>query len=199
VSAGKDVALPVALLAAIGERMAAAAQVSADESDAKAVPLTRLARLEAQGLQLQQLAHIAMRVAGGGTPLRREQVDLGLALVQTVAEWSGEAARLGVELHGPALGDAVHTSPAAVKHLLDLLLEHALQQGSSVRLQLESPADGRGVCVVARISSAPASACPARETAAWQLLHWFSRALGWAAEREALAQGERAAVLLPRA
>ncbi|MFO1286479.1 MAG: hypothetical protein U1F49_08070 [Rubrivivax sp.] len=90
---------------------------------------------------LQELAHVVARAQ----QLRQESVDLGLALLQTVAEWSAEAARQGVELHGPACSEPVMANPAALKHLLDLMVEHALQQGRAVRMQIELPADGGGV------------------------------------------------------
>ncbi|MBL8286872.1 MAG: HAMP domain-containing histidine kinase [Rubrivivax sp.] len=184
-------ALPLPLLAAVGERLAAVA------SRAIASPATaagELARLEAFGLQLQELAHVVARAQ----QLRQESVDLGLALLQTVAEWSAEAARQGVELHGPACSEPVLANPAALKHLLDLMVEHALQQGRAVRLQIELPADGGAVRLVAAVSSEPAAQSPARDTLASSLLQWFARALGLPVEREAVPRGERVVVALPR-
>jgi len=147
------------------------------------------------GLQLQELAHIV----GRAQQLRRESVDLGLALLQTVAEWSAEADRLGAELHGPTHSVMVTANPAALKHLLDLMVEHALQQGSAVRLAIEDGAPGpSAVRAVALVSSEPASACPARDTLAWQMLQWLARALGVGVERTAVERGERLALALPR-
>ncbi|MFO1267001.1 MAG: hypothetical protein U1F67_09670 [Rubrivivax sp.] len=123
-------ALPLPVLAAVGERLAAVASRALAAPDAAAADL---ARLEAFGLQLQELAHVVARAQ----QLRQESVDLGLALLQTVAEWSAEAARQGVELHGPACSEPVMANPAALKHLLDLMVEHALQQGRAVRMQIE--------------------------------------------------------------
>jgi len=184
-------ALPLPVLAAVGERLAAVASRALAAPDAAAADL---ARLEAFGLQLQELAHVVARAQ----QLRQESVDLGLALLQTVAEWSAEAARQGVELHGPACSEPVMANPAALKHLLDLMVEHALQQGRAVRMQIELPADGGGVRLVAAVSSEPASQSPARDTLAWQLLQWFTRALGLHAEREAVPRGERVVIALPR-
>lgn len=184
-------ALPLPALAAVGERLAAVASRALASPAAAA---SELARLGAFGLQLQELAHVVARVH----QLRHESVDLGLALLQTVAEWSAEAARQGVELHGPACSEPVPANPAALKHLLDLIVEHALQQGRVVRLQIELPADGDGVRLVAAVSSEPASQCPARDTLAWSLLQWFAGALGLRVEREAVPRGERIVVALPR-
>lgn len=184
-------ALPLPVLAAVGERLAAVASRALAAPDTAAAELVRL---EAFGLQLQELAHVVARAQ----QLRQESVDLGLALLQTVAEWSAEAARQGVELHGPACSEPVLANPAALKHLLDLMVEHALQQGRAVRMQIELPADGGGVRLVAAVSSEPASQSPARDTLAWQVLQWFTRALGLHAEREAVPRGERVVVALPR-
>jgi hypothetical protein len=190
------VQLPVQVLAAIGERLAASmAQLQEAPSARSSAVLEELARLERFGLQLQELAQVAARAQ----QLRQESVDLGLALLQTVAEWSAEADRLGVELHGPACSEPVHANPAALKHLLDLLVEHALQQGRAVRLEIEIAAAAAGVRVVATVSSEPAAQSPARDTLAWMLLQWFSRALGLTPERVAVPRGERLTLLLPAA
>ncbi|MCW5632542.1 MAG: hypothetical protein KIT17_04330 [Rubrivivax sp.] len=186
--------LPLPVLSAIGERLAAAGARLQEGGGATVLP-DELARLERFGLQLQELAQIVARAQ----QLRRENVDLGLALLQTVAEWSGEADRLGVELHGPAASEAVQANPAALKHLLDLMVEHTLQQGRVVRLAIELPAEGGGVRLVASVSSEPASQSPQRDTLAWQLLQWFAAALGLVAQREVVPRGERVGVLLPRA
>ncbi|MBI5719245.1 MAG: hypothetical protein HZC37_16380 [Burkholderiales bacterium] len=193
--------VPLPLLAAIGERLAASTARMQEEA-AKARPsespcasvVDELARLERFGLQLQELAQVAARAQ----QLRHESVDLGLALLQTVAEWSAEADRLGVELHGPACSEPVHANPAALKHLLDLMVEHALQQGRAVRLEVEVPASGTAVSVVVTVSSEPASQSPERETQAWMTLQWFARALGLAPVREVVARGERLTFSLPR-
>ncbi|MBL8345136.1 MAG: hypothetical protein JNN03_06825 [Rubrivivax sp.] len=190
--------LPLPLLAAIGERLAAstaAMQERARSSPPCGTDLDELSRLEQFGLQLQELAQVVARAQ----QLRHETVDLGLALVQTVAEWSAEADRLGVELHGPACSEPVHANPAALKHLLDLMVEHALQQGRAVRLEIETSAGATGVRVVATVSSEPAAQSPARDTLAWMMLQWFSRALGLTPERVAVPRGERLALLLPAA
>jgi len=190
--------LPVQLLAAVGERIAASMaqmQEAAPSAPPGAAVLDELARLERFGLQLQELAQVAARAQ----QLRQESVDLGLALLQTVAEWSVEADRLGVELHGPACSEPVHANPAALKHLLDLLVEHALQQGRAVRLEVETSAAGAGVRVVATVSSEPAAQSPARDTLAWMMLQWFSRALGLTPERVAVPRGERLSLILPAA
>lgn len=191
---------PLPLLAAIGERVAAtaarmqAAAAGGAPSPAAGGGLSEPEQLERFGLQLQELAQVAARAQ----QLRHETVDLGLALVQTVAEWSAEANRLGVELHGPACSEPVHTNPAALKHLLDLMVEHALQQGSAVRLEVEPPLLGDGVNIVAVVSSEPASQCPERDTLAWITLQWFARALGLSPVREVVQRGERLTLLLPR-
>lgn len=190
--------VPVQLLAAVGERIAASMSRMQDAEPSappSAAARDELARLERFGLQLQELSQVAARAQ----QLRHESVDLGLALLQTVAEWSVEADRLGVELHGPACSEPVHANPAALKHLLDLLVEHALQQGRAVRLQIEKPDAGGGARVVATVSSEPAAQCPARDTLAWMLLQWFSRALGLTPERVAVPRGERLTLLLPAA
>ncbi len=190
--------VPVQLLAAVGERIAASmSQMQDAEPSAppSAAVLDELARLERFGLQLQELAQVAARAQ----QLRQESVDLGLALLQTVAEWSVEADRLGVELHGPACSEPVHANPAALKHLLDLLVEHALQQGRAVRLEIETSAAAAGVRVVATVSSDPAAQSPARDTLAWMMLQWFSRALGLTPERAAVPRGERLTLQLPAA
>jgi hypothetical protein len=142
-------------------------------------------------------------------------VDLGLALLQTVAENSAEACRRGVELHGPARSVMVHANPAALKHLLDLLVEHAMQQGRVVRLEIDGPAaaaaparqaplhdsrheSARGPALDAepmaltlrvQVSSEP-SACPPRDTLAWLLLRWLAGALGLRVVRQAVERGE---------
>jgi signal transduction histidine kinase len=185
--------VPMRLMAAIGERLAAGiCALQCGEGLQGPAMQGEAERLERLGLQLQELAHIVGRVQ----QLRRESVDLGLALLQTVAEWSTEADRLGVELHGPAGSVMVHANPAALKHLLDLVVEHALQQGRAVRLAIE--ADAAGVQAVAWVSSEPASACLARDTLAWQMLQWLARALGVRAERAAVERGERLALTFSR-
>ncbi|MBL8341433.1 MAG: HAMP domain-containing histidine kinase [Rubrivivax sp.] len=188
--------LPVPLLAALGERLAAGIASLPRGEGVPGNPALQgeVERLERLGLQLQELAHIVGRVQ----QLRRESVDLGLALLQTVAEWSAEAGRLGVELHGPAGSVMVTANPAALKHLLDLMVEHALQQGRTVRLAIEAAAPAT-VLAVASMSSEPASAPPARDTLAWLLLQWLARALGVAAERVAVERGERVTIRLPAA
>lgn len=193
--------VPLPLLAAIGERLAASAswlqetaQGQGTGQGANTDSLAELARLERFGLQLQELAQVVARAQ----QLRHESVDLGLALLQTVAEWSAEADRLGVELHGPACSEPVHANPAALKHLLDLLVEHALQQGRSVRLEVQAPAAARTVRVLATVSSEPASQCPLRDTLAWATLQWFARALGIVVERVEVPRGERLDLQLPR-
>lgn len=193
--------VPLPLLAAIGERLAAStsrlqetAQGQGAAQGASADSLAELARLERFGLQLQELALVVARAQ----QLRQESVDLGLALLQTVAEWSAEADRLGVELHGPACSEPVHANPAALKHLLDLVVEHTLQQGRTVRLEVEAPPAARTVRVVATVSSEPASQCPQRDTLAWATLQWFARALGIAVERAEVPRGERLDLQLPR-
>lgn len=197
--------VPLLLLAAVGERVAAVAtrMQGATESErgasaamgaALAAVIGEAERLERFGLQLQELAQVAARAQ----QLRQEAVDLGLALVQTVAEWSAEANRLGVELHGPVCSEPVHANPAALKHLLDLMVEHALQQGRAVRLGVENAASGPGVAVVATVSSEPASQSPVRDTLAWMALQWFARALGLTPVREVVPRGERLALVLPR-
>ena len=196
--------VPLSLLAAVGERVAEVAmrmQAAPQGDDTRAAVGTALAavigeaeRLERFGLQLQELAQVAARAQ----QLRREAVDLGMALVQTVAEWSAEANRLGVELHGPVCSEPVHANPAALKHLLDLMVEHALQQGRAVRLGVEIPTSGSGVAVVAAVSSEPASQSPVRDTLAWMALQWFARALGLTPVREVVPRGERLTLVLPR-
>lgn len=196
--------VPLSLLAAVGERVAEVAMrmqgapqgdgTSAAVGTALAAVIGEAERLERFGLQLQELAQVAARAQ----QLRREAVDLGMALVQTVAEWSAEANRLGVELHGPACSEPVHANPAALKHLLDLMVEHALQQGRAVRLGVEIPTAGSGVAVVAAVSSEPASQSPVRDTLAWMALQWFARALGLTPVREVVPRGERLTLLLPR-
>lgn len=189
--------VPLSLLAAIGERLAATT-ARLQETTQPAGPcgdtLAELARLERFGLQLQELAQVVARAQ----QLRRESVDLGLALLQTVAEWSAEANRLGVELHGPACSEPVHANPAALKHLLDLLVEHALQQGRTVRLEVEAPPAAASVRVLAHVSSEPATRSPQRDTQAWATLQWFARALGIAIERAEVPRGERLDLVLPR-
>lgn len=71
----------LAVLAGIGERLAASVSQLQRDGAGAAGPL---ARLESWGLQLQELA----QVVGRATQLRQERVDLGLALLQTLAEWS---------------------------------------------------------------------------------------------------------------
>ena len=182
--------VPVALVATLGERIAAG--VAALQQGAATAPEVQgeLARLERLGLQLQELTHIVTRAQ----QLRQESVDLGLALLQTVAEWSAEANRLGVELHGPARSVMVQANPAALKHLLDLLVEHALQQGRAVRLDIESV--GGAVQLVGWVSSEPVSSCPTRDTLAWTMLKWFCGALGLLPQRLAVKRGERLEVAL---
>jgi len=196
--------VPLQLLAAVGERLAASVsgmQQQAQSGEAVAQPPANtseaageLARLEQLGLQLQELVQVVARAG----QLRHESVDLGLALLQTVAEWSTEADRQGVELHGPARSVLVHANPAALKHLLDLLVEHALQQGRVVRLDIEAPADGPFVYVAANVSAEPASSSPVRDTLAWMLLQWLARALGLSPQRQAVPAGERLMLALPR-
>lgn len=182
--------LPLPVLAAIGERMAAsAAGLLAGRLDAAA----ELARLERWGLQLQALA----QVVSHAQQLRHERVDLGLALLQTAAEWSSEAARWGVDLHGPARSIEVGANPAALKHLLDLMIEHALQQGHTVRLDIETAPGAPFARLVVHADAAPASSSPARDTLAWQLLVLLARALSLAPLREPVPGGERLVLVLP--
>lgn len=183
--------LPLALLTAIGERLAARALVLQEPGfDAAAEG----ARLERWGLQLQELAQVVARAA----QLRREPVDLGLALLQTLAEWSAEADRCGIELHGPACSVLVHTNPAALKHLLDLLIEHALQQGGAVRMDIQADEARPYATLVVHVDAAPANDSPGRETLAWQLLALLARALLLAPERHTVPGGERLELTLPR-
>lgn len=177
--------LPPALLAALGECVAATAAGIDGEA---------AARLERWGLQWQAIARILAHAA----QLRRESVDLGLALLQTQAEWSAEAAHAGVDVHGPACSVAVDTNPAALKQLLDLLLEHALQQGHTVRIDVAAVAGDPYARVVVMMDSAPATSAPARDTLAWQLLVVLARALSLAPERRAVPGGERIELALPR-
>ncbi len=182
--------LPLPVLAAIGERLAASASsLQAGRQDAEA----ELARLERWGLQLQALA----QVVSHAQQLRHERVDLGLALLQTVAEWSAEAARLGVDLHGPARSIEVDANPAALKHLLDLMIEHALQQGHTVRLDIEGSPGAPFARMVVHADAAPATSSPTRDTLAWQLLLLLARALSLAPLREPVAGGERLMLALP--
>ena len=183
--------LPLAVLSGIGERLAAEASAQQHTGHGAAAAWERLERW---GLQLQELAQVVARAP----QLRREPVDLGLALLQTLAEWSAEADRLGVELHGPACSVAVDANPAALKHLLDLLLEHALQQGHSVRLDIVAPDGAPDARVLVQVDAAPASSCPVRDTLAWQLLVLLARALALAPLREAVPGGERLSLALPR-
>lgn len=183
--------LPLSLLTGIGERLAARALALQDGgADAAAEG----ARLERWGLQLQELAQVVSRA----TQLRQEAVDLGLALLQTLAEWSAEADRSGIELHGPACSVMVQTNPAALKHLLDLLVEHALQQGGVVRMDIQADDGHPFVRVIVHVDAAPASQSPARETLAWQLLTLLARALLLAPERHVVPGGERLVLPLPR-
>lgn len=200
-SAGTLAQVPMNLLAAIGERLAAGiAEVQQGEPTPGVQARAEFDRLERLGLQLQELAHIVSRAQ----QLRRENVDLGLALLQTVAEWSSEADRLGVDLHGPVASVMAHANPAALKHLFDLVVEHALQQGRSVRLDIErgpqaQPPGRAEVTMLARVSSEPASSAPARDTLAWLLLGWLARSLGLPVERQAVERGEVIALRLPAA
>lgn len=184
--------LPLALLAAIGERLAACALAL---QDGRADAVAEGARLERWGLQLQELAQVMARAP----QLRQEAVDLGLALLQTLAEWSAEADRCGIELHGPARSVMVQTNPAALKHLLDLLIEHALQQGGVVRMDIQADDGHPFAGLVVHVDAAPASQSPARETLAWQLLTLLARALLLAPERQVVPGGERLVLPLPRA
>lgn len=182
--------LPLPLLAAIGERLAAgAATWKLDDTVAE------VARLERWGLQLQALAQVMQR----GPRLRRETVDLGLALLQTLAEWSAEAARQGVDLHGPAASVPVQGNPAALKHLLDLLIEHGLQQGRSLRLDIEDDPAAAQARVVLHIDCAPATQSPPGDTLAWLLLQPLARALMLVPDRQRVPGGERLVLSLPRA
>lgn len=183
--------LPLALLAAIGERLAGRALAL---QDGRADAAAEGARLERWGLQLQELA----QVVAHATQLRQEAVDLGLALLQTLAEWSAEADRCGIELHGPACSVLVQTNPAALKHLLDLLVEHALQQGGVVRMDIQADAGEPFASLVVHVDAAPASQSPARETLAWQLLTLLARALLLAPQRHVVPGGERLVLALPR-
>lgn len=191
-----------ALLGAAGERLAAGAAAlqplcaTAAGAALEGATLARgLARLEQQGLQLQELALVVSRAP----QLRQEPVDLGLALLQTVAEWSSEADRLGVDLHGPASSEVVLANPAALKHLLDLMAEHALQVGRSVRLEVDAPAAQAGVSLVVALDCEPVAPPDAPETPALRLLRWLAHALGLPLRHEATAWGERIVLLLPRA
>jgi Tfp pilus assembly pilus retraction ATPase PilT len=85
----------LAVLAGIGERLAPASR----SCSATAPTCGRLARLEAWGLQLQELA----QVVGRAPQLRHERVDLGLALLQTLAEWSGRSRPLRCRTAWPGL------------------------------------------------------------------------------------------------
>lgn len=182
--------LPLQLLAAIGERLAAGAACWKLEDT-----MAEVARLERWGLQLQALAQVMQR----GPRLRRESVDLGLALLQTLAEWSTEAARQGVDLHGPATGVQVQGNPAALKHLLDLLIEHGLQQGRSLRLDIEHDPAAAQARLVLHVDCAPATQSPPGDTLAWLLLQPLARALMLAPERQRVPGGERLTLALPRA
>lgn len=183
--------LPLALLAGIGERLAASALAL---QDGRVDAAAEGARLERWGLQLQELAQVVARAP----QLRQEAVDLGLALLQTLAEWSAEADRCGIELHGPACSVMVRTNPAALKHLLDLLIEHALQQGGVVRMDIQADDGHPFASLVVHVDAAPASQSPVRETLAWQLLTLLARALLLAPERQVVPGGERLLLPLPR-
>lgn len=187
--------LPLSLLARLGERLAADAVALQRHAGDAADVTERAGRLEALGLQCQELAQIISRAG----QLRTERVDLGLALLQTLAEWSPAAARLGAELHGPVDSVQVRANPAALKHLLDLLLEHALLQGRAVRLSVDDDAAAPMPCLVVQIDSAPATVAAPGDTLPWLLLTVLARALSLLPERRPVAGGERIVLALPRA
>lgn len=175
--------LPLQVLAAVGERLAATATgLMNDGGDTVA----ELARLERWGLQLQALVQVVTRAP----QLRHERVDLGLALLQTLAEWSAEADCCGAELHGPACSVDIDANPAALKHLLDLAVEHGLQQGRTLRLDIDDAPDSPHARVVMHADSAPATRSPARDTLAWQLLALLAAALDVPLERQVMPGGE---------
>lgn len=183
--------LPLSLLSGIGERLASRA-LALQEAGTDAA--AEGARLERWGLQLQELAQVVSHAG----QLRQEGVDLGLALLQTLAEWSAEADRCGIELHGPACSVMVQANPAALKHLLDLLVEHGLQQGGAVRMDIQADDGDAQARLLVHVDAAPASQSPARETLAWQLLVVLARALLLVPERRLVPGGERLLLPLPR-
>jgi hypothetical protein len=101
---------------------------------------------------------------------------------------AAEADRCGVELHGPACSVDVHANPAALKHLLDLLVEHGAAAGPHVRLDIDD-ATRAAARVVVHADAAPAGRSPARDTLAWQLLLLLAAALVRALERQAVPGG----------
>lgn len=190
VAPAAPITVPLALLAAIGQELATRGiEAQAALKQAPGGPAAAaLERVERRGLQLQELAHVLAMAR----TLAVERVDLGVALLQTLAEWSREASSRGAALHGPASSVEIEVNAAALKHLLDLLMDHLLRHARTITLELEA-AEGTGLATL-RATASGLHAEPETDALAWQLFLLLARSFGAAPLRECAGDVERIAL-----
>lgn len=180
-------ALPVDLLARVGEAVASAATEVQGAGTTDQLQ-DGLARLEQLGLQLQAAARV-LAAPGGARP---ETVELGVATLQACSEWSGALARAGIAWSGPQRSCAVQTNPAVLKQMIDLAFGHALTLGRRIEVEValrRDPAQKLLEIAVSRPDGELFAALPG-EASEWQwaLLSLLARHAGVSAEREVQAR-----------
>ncbi|MFO1296249.1 MAG: GspE/PulE family protein [Rubrivivax sp.] len=143
-------------------------------------------------LQLQELAHVVARCAAA------QAGELSTSARHSCRPWPNGAAEAPWRRTARSGRCLLMHASGALGALRPGCTSTRCRQGCAVRMQIELPADGGGVRLVAAVSSEPASQSPARDTLAWQVLQWLTRALGLHAERETAPRGERVVVALPR-
>lgn len=177
-------ALPVSLLARIGESLAAsAAAMLRDGGDVE----RPLAQLEEMGLQLQEAARVLAAPAGA----RPESVGLGMAALQAGSEWARAFAGEGVGWSGPQQDCRVQVNPAVLKQLIDLAFGHALPLARRIDVDVglrSAPPQAELRIGVQRRDGELFAARPGEAGEwHWALLSLLARHAGIAAGREVMA------------
>jgi hypothetical protein len=182
--------LPADLVAQVGQAMASAAsRVQARWPDAPGPAVAELAQIEALGLQLQE----AVRVLSGPRKAGLETVDLGVAALQSRAEWAGGLQRAEATWVGPNRGRPVQANPAVLKQLLDLAVGHALVLGKTLEMDvlvLGEPPLATLRLFVSRADGELFATQPGdADELHWVLLQRLARHTGVAAGRQVQARG----------
>lgn len=174
--------VPPALLASLGERIAAVALPLQREQGLSPAGHKALSDLEQLGLELQALVHAMGTTAWQAA----ESVPLLDAAQAARRQWLPELQRRGLGLE--VVGDPaqVQIEPAQLQHGLDLLISHGLAGGQSLLLRV-LPALTPSQGAVYELGGAGAGPDPAELHG--QLLQWLARAHGWRIERPARTPG----------
>lgn len=172
---GGLVTVPLSLLAALGEHLAAKAltlmqQQPAPGEDAR----VSLQELEQLGLELQGL----VRSLGAKHQPRVETLDLLQALKAALPLWHASLQQHGLRMQVQGDAAPLEMDPVLLQHALDLLIGHGLSgaQDFCLRAQAGTPAS-------LRLSGLGAAADDAELH--WQLLRLLSRSCGWRLARQA--------------